>query len=192
MTLLMKQNVVISRIQKTIISFASHGILLLAGCHGRKDNVELKLNHNNHSIVYTCSSIERKYSYLKRIFDVTGIGGYLKETKYTFHEIGALHAQYNNDGEIELWLYCNPLCYPILATISWVNKEGIRYTRALTLTDKDFDVHLAINHDIEKNPTYVYKIYLKANGTINVHKWQNFTLIGEKYSHDMQIKHYQE
>lgn len=185
----MRLNVVINRMLKTTISFMSFGILLLAGCHGRNDNVELKLNHNNHPIVYTCSNIERKYSYLKRIFDVTGIGSYLKEIKYTFHEKGTLYAQYNNDEEIELWLYCNPHCYPIQATISWVNKDGARYTRVLTLTEKDFDIHLPINHVHQKSPTFVYMIYLKTNGDINIQKWQNFTLNGEKYSCDMQIKH---
>ena len=170
-----------------VVTFIPFGILLSAGCQRAANNVEFKLNHTNYPVIFTCTSIERGHSYLKRIFDVTGNGSYINEKKFTFHGEGSFHSLYNNDGEIELWLYCHPRCYPIQATISWMNKKGVKYTKAFTLSDDDFRVHLAINDDINTNPTFVYMIHLKAEGTIDIQKWQNFTLHGEKCANDMQI-----
>ena len=188
MTHLMKLNVVINRHMKWIfVTFVPSCILLLAGCMRAANNVELELNHTNYPVIFTCSSIERGHSYLKRIFDVTGDGSYINEKNITFYGEGAFHGLYNNDGEIELWLYCHPRCYPIQATISWRNKKGVKYTKTFTLSDDDFGVNLAIYDDIKMNPTFVYMIHLKADGTIDIQKWQNFTLHGENFANDMQF-----
>ena len=146
--------------------------------------VDVSLSSAGTPLSFTCCSVERGYSHIKRIFDVTGIGYIYTEEAYQLSGAGTLKAPIKKETPAEINLYVDPKYYPIETHISWITEEGKKYSRSLTLNHEDFPAEISVGSE-ESNLTYFYIFQLHENGELHIRKVSCNSRLRVDYSRSM-------
>ena len=146
--------------------------------------VDISLSSAGAPLSFTCCSVGRGYSHIKRCFDVTGVGSTYKEEPYQMAGAGTLKAPIKKEAPAEVNLYVDPKYYPIETHISWITEEGKKYSRSLTLNHEDFPAEILVGSE-ESNPTYFYNFQLHENGELHIQKVSCDSRLRDDYSRSM-------
>ena len=146
--------------------------------------VDISLSSAGAPLSFTCCSVERGYSHIKKFFDVTGIGYIYTEEAYRLSGSGTLKAPIKKGAPAEVNLYVDQKYYPIETQISWITEESKKYSRTLTLHHEDFPAEILVGTD-ESNPTYFYNFQLHENGELHIQKVSCDSRLRDDYSRSM-------
>ncbi len=146
--------------------------------------VDISLSSAGTPLSFTCCSVERGYSHIKQIFDVTGNGYIYTEEAYRLVGAGTLKAPIKKEAPAEVNLYVDPKYYPIETNISWITEEGAKFSRKLTLNHEDFPAVILVGSE-ESNPTYFYNFQLHENGELQIKKVYCDSRTRDDYSRSM-------
>ena len=146
--------------------------------------VDISLSSAGAPLSFTCCSVERGYSHIKKFFDVTGIGYIYTEKAYRLSGSGTLKAPIKKGAPAEVNLYVDQKYYPIETQISWITEESKKYSRNLTFHHEDFPAEILVGTD-ESNPTYFYNLQLLENGELHIKKLSCESRLRDNYSRSM-------
>ena len=156
----------------------------LSSCQKKTMQVDISLSSADASLSFTCCSVERGYSHIKRFFDVTGVGSTYTEKPYRLIGAGTLKAPIKKEAPAEVNIYVDPQYYPIDMHVSWVTEAGARFSRSLTLNHEDFSAEILAGSDVSI-PTYFYNFRLHINGEQQIKKVYCDSRTRVDYSHSM-------
>lgn len=167
------------------------GILFfMTGCHENKVDkptiIRFDLTTSDSEHLYHVDVINIEESIIHDIL-IPSSGNYriLKE-EHMFRGKGEIITQYNENNAVIVWLYVNPVCYPIVCEMSWKSLNGKINRKNMILNERDMPIKWEL--DQVESAGICYMFCLHSDGRTEIIKKYNGTHEGALKSKDMKIK----